>query len=223
MSTPAPGRLLVFAVFLISSLPLRLQALGPEDFRTASVPGLSVRVDSQTGVVHYIVIQISSRPQSDGPIIQFSEINLGGGSLVGDDWKEGVKHATTAVLRQLGIEGRDWLVTIKNRSYNAMTEGMSASGAVAVGMLAAWRGGQVRPEVAMTGQITLDGKIVAVGHVPQKLEAAAREQFRTVLVPRGQLQTPEWDLVALAAQRQMTVIEVGTLEEAYEAMVRGSP
>ncbi|HEY6086025.1 MAG TPA: S16 family serine protease [Nitrospira sp.] len=223
MLSRASGRLLLaVSMSLIPLLSLGSQAQGIDDIRSASVPGLSVRVDGQTGVVHYIVIQIGTRSQSDGPVVQFSEINLGGGSLVGDDWKESVKYAMTAVLRQLGIEGRNWMVTIKNRSYNAMTDGMSASGAVAVGILAAWRGGQVRPEVAMTGQITLDGKIVAVGHIPQKLEAAARERFKTVLVPRGQLQTPEWDLTALAAQRQVTVMEVGTLEEAYEAMVRGS-
>jgi predicted S18 family serine protease len=189
-----------------------------EGLRTAAVPALAVLSDGKTGGVHYIAIQISTDPQSDGPVIQFSEINFGGGSLVGDDWKAGVKQALLTSLRQLGEDGRNWMVTIKNRSNNSMTDGMSASGVVAVGIMAAWRGDSVRSEVAMTGQIAPDGTIVAVGSVPPKVEAAAREHFKTVLVPRGQLQTAEWDLTTLAATRQITVVEVGTLDEAYQAM-----
>ncbi|MDF0642844.1 MAG: hypothetical protein P0111_02335 [Nitrospira sp.] len=184
--------------------------------RLASVPALAVLSDGRTGVVHYIAIQISSDPGADGPVIQFSEINLGGGSLVGDDWKAGVRQAVLTALRHLGTDGRDWVVTIKNRSHNAMTDGMSASGAIAVGIMAAWRGETIRPGVALTGQIAPNGDILAVGSVPQKVEAAAREQFKTVLVPRGQSNTAEWDFSSRSPR--VTILEVGTLDDAYQAM-----
>lgn len=209
--SPLSWALLMLLVFLS-------RAEASDNLRTAAVPALAVLSDGKTGVVHYIVIQISTDPQSDGPVIQFSEINFGGGSLVGDDWKAGVRQAVLTALRHLGENGRDWVITIKNRSYNSMTDGMSASGAVAVGIMAAWRGEPVRPEVAMTGQIAPDGTIIAVGSIPQKVEAAAREHFKKVLVPRGQSQTAEWDLATLAATRHITVVEVNTLEEAYQTM-----
>lgn len=211
-------RIAVSCLILLSllSLPLHTQAI--EDVHIASVPALAVRHDDRAGVVHYIVIQINRRPQLDGPVVQFSEIMFGGGSVVGDDWKDGVKQAVLAALRQLNADGRDWLVTIKNRSHNAITDGTSASSAVAVGVMAAWRGDAVRPTVALTGQIAQDGNILAVGQIPQKIEAAAREHFTTVLVPRGQLQTAEWDLTMVAAKWRIDIVEVGTLEEAYQAM-----
>lgn len=135
---------------------------------------------------------------------------------MGDDWKAGVRQAVLTALRHLGTDGRDWVVTIKNRSHNAMTDGMSASGAIAVGIMAAWRGETIRPGVALTGQIAPNGDILAVGSVPQKVEAAAREQFKTVLVPRGQSNTAEWDFSSRSPR--VTILEVGTLDDAYQAM-----
>jgi hypothetical protein len=38
------------------------------------------------------------------------------------------------------------------------------------------------------------------------------------LVPRGQLNKADWDLSQLATQSNITIIEVATLEEAYQLM-----
>jgi uncharacterized protein len=207
--------------FLLNTLLLFLStAQAFEDVRTAAVPGLAVRADGRTGAVHYIVIQIATGAQQEGPVVQFSQINFGGGSAVGEDWKDGVRGAVNAALRELAVDGRDWVVTIKNRSYSAITDGVSASGVVAVGIMAAWLGEAPLPGVAMTGQISSDGRILPVGNVPQKVEAAARERFKTVLVPSGQMYTDEWDLTALATKLGVNVVEVRTLDEAYRAMVQ---
>jgi predicted S18 family serine protease len=98
----------------------------------------------------------------------------------------------------VGEDGREWVITIESRSYSALTEGMSASSAVAVGIVAAWRGDDVKSDVALTGKIIPDGQIESVGALPIKVEAAARAQFKTTLVPRGQLYTADWDLSRLA-------------------------
>ena len=118
----------------------------------------------------------------------------------------------------MGEDGREWVITIKNRSYNSLTEGASASSAVAVGIVAAWRGDEIKSDFALTGKITQDGRIEAVGALPSKIEAAARAQFKTLLIPRGQLYSPDADLSQLAARWNITVIEVVTLEEAYQLM-----
>lgn len=44
-----------------------------------------------------------------------------------------------------------------------------------------------------------------------------------MLVPAGQARTDEWDLVELGRQRNIMVIEVGTLKEAYEVMAGQRP
>jgi len=92
-----------------------------------------------------------------------------------------------------------------------------------VGLIAAWRGDVLRPDAVLTGEITPDGRIEPVGSLPSKLEGAARANMHTMLVPAGQGRTDEWDLVELGRQHNMTVIEVGTLNEAYEFMAGQRP
>lgn len=212
-------RSLLFSCCMLAALAPSAEAT--DAVLTASVPTLSVKTGGQ-GIVSFVVIQLAVQDRRDGPIVQFSEISLGGGSIVGMDWKAGVRQAVAAAARALGIEGRDWVVTVRNRSYNSVTEGQSASAAVAVGIMAAWRADTVRPDAVMTGQIGPDGRILPVGRVPAKIEAAIKEGFRTILIPRGQVKTDEWDLTGLAETRSVELLEVGSLEEAYQAMTAGS-
>ena len=69
-----------------------------------------------------------------------------------------MKHAVAAAAKAVGEDGREWMITIKNRSYNVLTEGMSAGSAIAVGIVAAWRGDDVRSDVALTGTILPNGQ-----------------------------------------------------------------
>ena len=212
----APHLLLFFLVIVLCAQALPLWSA--DSHRFATVPALGVRAGEQVGVVHYVVLQIDKDPRLGGPTIHFNEIHLGGGSRVSEDWKEGVAHAVTAATRALGEDGREWVITIKNRSYNALTEGMSASSAIAVGIMAAWRGDDIRSDVALTGVILPTGQIESVGALLIKVEAAARAQFKTVLVPRGQLDKADWELSQLGTRWNIKIIEVATLEEAYTLM-----
>lgn len=210
-----------YLALLLSVMFLCTQALpvwSADSHRFATVPALGVLAGGQTGIIHYIVLQIDKDPRREGPTVQFNEINLGGGSLVSEDWKEGVRQAVAAATKAVGEDGREWIITIKNRSYNALTEGTSASGAVAVGLVAAWRGDHIKSDVAFTGKIMPGGQIESVSALLVKIEAAARAQFKTILVPRGQLDTADWDLSQLATKWNIKVIEVATLEEAYPLM-----
>ena len=208
-------------VLLLQAIILYAQAFplwAAENRRVATVPALGVLSDGQTGTVHYIVLQIDKGPRQEGPTVQFNESILAGGSIVSADWKEGVKQALAAATKAVGEDGRDWMITIQNRSYSALTEGTSASSAVAVGLVAAWRGDGVKSDVALTGKIMPDGRIESVGGLLIKVEAAARAQFRTILVPRGQLETVDGDLSQLASKWNIKAIEVATLDEAYQLM-----
>ncbi|MFA4964536.1 MAG: endopeptidase La [Thermoleophilia bacterium] len=64
-------------------------------------------------------------------------------------------------------------------------DGPSAGLALAVAMLSALGRVPVRPRVAMTGEITLGGRILRVGGLKEKLLAAARSGIHTVLLPAG--------------------------------------
>ena len=62
----------------------------------------------QTGIIHYVVLQIDKDPRQEGPTVQFNfnEINLVCGSVVSEDWKEGVKQAVVAAMKAVGEDGQ---------------------------------------------------------------------------------------------------------------------
>jgi len=103
-------------------------------------------------------------------------------------------------------------------------DGPSAGLALAVAMLSALGGAPVRPRVAMTGEITLGGRILRIGGLKEKLLAAGRAGVRTVLVPeanRGTVAELPQDLTA-----KLHLVYVASFKEALphafgEPVVRG--
>lgn len=187
--------------------------------RVVSVPTLGVRTDGLPGVINYVLIQFERIAAQNGPVIDFNEINLGGGSLVGEEWKDGVRSAVQAVARLVGEDGHDWRITLKNRAVTAVTDGRSSSGAIAVGILAAYKGDTLRSDIAMSGVVTPDGRIDVVGGLASKLEVAAGGQYRSLVISRHQPYTSDWPQGEEAAARlRVALIQIRTLAEAYEAM-----
>jgi predicted S18 family serine protease len=79
-----------------------------------------------------------------------------------------------AAAQAVNEDAKNWTVTIKNYAYASNTNGASASSAIAVGLMAAWRGEAIRPDTVLTGLITSDGRIQPVDSLPSKLDGAAR-------------------------------------------------
>lgn len=104
-------------------------------------------------------------------------------------------------------------------------DGPSAGGILTVGLIAAFRGDSLSPTTTMTGTITADGTIGPVGGVPTKIEAAAREGFKTIVLPDslapGTWQTGN-EYTELADSLAVEVVPVETIGEAYDAM-SGNP
>jgi ATP-dependent Lon protease len=73
----------------------------------------------------------------------------------------------------------------------------------------------VRSDVAMTGEITLRGKVLPVGGIKEKVLAAQRAGITTVILPRRN----EHDLEELPAElnSQMTFVLVDHADEVLRA------
>jgi Lon-like protease len=98
------------------------------------------------------------------------------------------------------------------------SDGPSAGAAMAVGFIAVFKGDRIQRGTALTGTLEPGGHIGWVGGIPDKIRAAKREGYHTVLVPRGQLHTVEWNLIELGFQLNIAVKEVDTIDEAYQFM-----
>jgi ATP-dependent Lon protease len=77
----------------------------------------------------------------------------------------------------------------------------------------------VRRDVAMTGEITLRGRVLPIGGLKEKLLAAARGGMKTVLIPEENAK----DLVEIseAIKKHLEIIPVSRMDEVLaKALVR---
>ena len=94
-------------------------------------------------------------------------------------------------------------------------DGPSAGITMATALISALTGRQVRKDVAMTGEITLRGKVLPIGGLREKTVAAHRGGIKTFILPRRNAK----DLAELPAvvREGMELIQVDTLAEVLDA------
>jgi ATP-dependent Lon protease len=93
-------------------------------------------------------------------------------------------------------------------------DGPSAGVALATAIVSALSGRRARGDVAMTGEISLRGRVLPVGGIKQKLMAAARAGVACVLLPRRNAKDlPE---VPAEVREKLEIVLVDTIEEALE-------
>jgi len=90
-------------------------------------------------------------------------------------------------------------------------DGPSAGITLAVALVSLFRGTPIRGRVAMTGELTLTGKVLAVGGVRDKVLAARRAGMRTVLLP--QANRPQFEELPDEGKRGLTFEFVSDFSE----------
>jgi ATP-dependent Lon protease len=97
-------------------------------------------------------------------------------------------------------------------------DGPSAGVTIAASLASLLTGRPVRPEVAMTGEITLRGKVLPVGGIKEKVLAARRAGIKTMILPRRN----ERDLEDIPAEvlKEMQMIFVDTVDEVLSQALR---
>jgi ATP-dependent Lon protease len=98
-------------------------------------------------------------------------------------------------------------------------DGPSAGVAMATTIVSALTQTPVRKDIAMTGEITLRGRVLPIGGLKEKLLAALRGGITTVLIPKEN----EKDLADIPdnVKKGLTIIPVGDVDEVLKhALVR---
>jgi ATP-dependent Lon protease len=98
-------------------------------------------------------------------------------------------------------------------------DGPSAGIAMTTAIASLLTGNPIRKDVAMTGEITLRGKVLPIGGLKEKLLAALRGGIKTVLIPEEN----EKDLAELPenVKNALTIVPVSTIEQVLSrALIR---
>ncbi len=133
-----------------------------------------------------------------GELLQIETLTMAGkGKLnytgqLGDVMKESVQTAYSVVRSYLERESKslnlDKIDLHMHLPEGAVPkDGPSAGIAMATVMLSALKKIPVRGDIAMTGEISLHGRVLAIGGLKEKLLAAVRGHLRTVLIPAENL------------------------------------
>ena len=99
-------------------------------------------------------------------------------------------------------------------------DGPSAGITMATAICSALTGCPVRRDIAMTGEITLRGRVLPIGGLKEKLLAAHRAGIGSVLIPRENVR--DLDLLPPKVRSELEIVPVATMDEVLElALVRG--
>ena len=99
-------------------------------------------------------------------------------------------------------------------------DGPSAGVAMTVAMVSVLTGIPIRKDIAMTGEITLRGRVTAIGGLKEKLLAALRSGIKTVLIP----QENEKDLADVPdnVKSALEIVPISTADEALSWALTGA-
>jgi len=148
------------------------------------------------------------------------------GSL-GDVMKESVEAARSVVRSRSGRLG------IRDDAFEKMDvhihlpegatpkDGPSAGIALTTALVSTLTGIPVRPDVAMTGEITLRGEVLAIGGLKEKLLAAHRGDIRTVLIPEENVK----DLAEIPdnVKNRLDIVPVKWIDKVLEVALTRQP
>jgi len=123
--------------------------------------------------------------------------------------KDSVFNAASVVRRVTGEDLSDWDVHV-NVVGGGRIDGPSAGAAVVLAIVSALQDRPIRQDIAVTGEISIQGRIKPVGGVYEKLFGAKQAGISYVLVPeKNALELPKH-------VSGVTAIPVRTIEEAME-------
>jgi ATP-dependent Lon protease len=189
------------------------EALGPPRFfrevadRTGT-PGVATGLAWTPTGGEILFIEATAMPGKGG-------LTLTG--LLGDSMRESAQAAMSYLrshAKQLEIEA-SWFtktdVHIHVPAGAVPKDGPSAGVAIAAALMSLVRNKAIHQNLAMTGELTLTGRVLPVGGVREKILAARRAGILAVLIPRHN----EKDLVELPAEvkAEMTFHSIDTLDD----------
>jgi ATP-dependent Lon protease len=164
--------------------------------------------------------------EAGGEVLRLEAVMTRGRGLVltgqlGDVMKESGHAAHTFARHRLRDLGLDETVFSRQQIHLHIPagaipkDGPSAGVAIATAIVSLATGLAVRPDVAMTGEITLRGRVLPVGGVREKALAALRAGISTVILPERN--AADLEEIPPEARRRLRFVPVRHMDEVLEA------
>ncbi|RAY11707.1 endopeptidase La [Actinomadura craniellae] len=182
--------------------------------RRTAVPGVAtgLAVTGTGGDVLYVEASLADPETGDTGVTLTGQL--------GDVMKESARIALS-YLRSRGAELELPVGDLRERGVHVHVpagavpkDGPSAGVTMTTALASLLSGRPVRSDVAMTGEVSLTGRVLPIGGVKQKLLAAHRAGITTVLIPKRN--EPDLDDVPAEVLEQLTVFAVADVREALE-------
>ncbi|HEY1555190.1 MAG TPA: endopeptidase La [Kofleriaceae bacterium] len=147
---------------------------------------------------------------------------------LGDVMKESVTAALSFVrgrAAQLGLDPGNFLENVDLHVHvpagSVPKDGPSAGVTMYTALVSLLTGVSVRPDVAMTGEITLRGNVLQIGGVKEKLLAAHRAGIKRVIIPDRNVK----DLVDVPEEvkSEMEILSVRRMDEVLALALKDPP
>ncbi|MGQ0719142.1 MAG: endopeptidase La [Pseudonocardiales bacterium] len=186
----------------------------PESAERTAVPGVAtgLAVTGAGGDVLFVEASLADKETGS------TDVTLTG--QLGDVMKESAQIALS-YLRSHGAELELPVSDLAERGVHVHVpagavpkDGPSAGITMTTALASLLSGRPVRADVAMTGEVSLTGRVLPIGGVKQKLLAAHRAGITTVLLPRRN--EPDLDDVPESVREELTVHWVGDVREVLD-------
>ncbi|WP_327085228.1 endopeptidase La [Nonomuraea sp. NBC_01738] len=186
----------------------------PESKQRTSVPGVAtgLAVTGAGGDVLYVEASLADPETGDTGLTLTGQL--------GDVMKESARIALS-YLRSHGAELELPVSSLKDRSVHVHfpagavpKDGPSAGVTLTTALASLLSGRLVRNDVAMTGEISLTGRVLPIGGVKQKLLAAHRAGITTVLIPARN--EPDLDDLPKEIRDELTIHAVSDVREVLD-------
>lgn len=202
----------------LSVKPVKLnELLGPMKYRPEKF-----RFYDEVGLVHGLAYTSVGGEMLDVEAL----VTEGSGKLeltgnLGDVMKESAKAAISFIRSRadkLGIDREFYKncdIHVHFPEGAVPKDGPSAGVTTCVALVSALTGRPVRHDVAMTGEITLRGRVLPIGGLREKTMAALRGGIKTVIIPAEN--EPDLDEIDQAVRAKLSFIPVSYADEALDA------
>jgi ATP-dependent Lon protease len=144
---------------------------------------------------------------------------------MGDVMKESAQAALTYIkskAQDLGIDGQafdDLEIHVHIPQGAIPKDGPSAGITIAVALLSAVAKRPVNRKIAMTGEITLTGRVLPVGGLKEKTLAALRAKMKTVIIPEENVR--DLEEIPRYVKKRITFVPARTMDDVIGKVFEG--